>query len=151
MEFEGALLPLKYAKPALPPLSALPEPRGERKPETYRPKGQPTLKELCKDTHFFDIRHFQNIKTAFGGVKSYRRNTISQQETSMSKNYFFCAPAVRGFLLDRYAVCAVSRRLVGVSLTVYGRARVKVPVNLAERRRQVRTGMRGRIATIEAR
>ncbi len=69
----------------------------------------------------------------------------------MSKNYFFCAPAVRGFLLDRYAVCADSRRLVDVLLTVYGRARVKVPVNLAERRRQAHIGNRGRKATIEVR
>ena len=32
-EFEGAELPLKYAKPTMSPLLALPEPSGDRKPE----------------------------------------------------------------------------------------------------------------------
>lgn len=76
---------------------------------------------------------------------------ITKNGNKYVKEPFIGAPAVRGCLLDCYAVCAISHRLVTLLINVYFGARVEIALNFAERRRQARIGRRGRKVTTEAR
>lgn len=68
--FETALLPFRYAKPALTPLFALPRRNGQRKPQQdARENNPPNRRDKCTK---------KKLSTAFGGIKLELKNNKSK-------------------------------------------------------------------------